>query len=72
MLSSCETARTRESKDDDQQMKELSNAAGASLLGIAGSRQVMHLDHQGEVKYKLAAVGSGGGPHPAASRWYGH
>ena len=54
LLSSCETARTRDSKDDDQQMKELSNAAGASLLGIAGSRQVMRLDHQGEVKYKLS------------------
>lgn len=53
LLSSCETARTRESKDDAQQMKELSNAAGTSLLGIAGSRQVMRLDHQGEVKYKL-------------------
>ena len=53
LLSSCETARTRESKDDAQQMKDLSNAAGASLLGVAGSRQVMRLDHQGEVKYKL-------------------
>lgn len=53
LLSSCETARTRESKDDAQQMKELSNTAGTSLLGIAGSRQVMRLDHQGEVKYKL-------------------
>ena len=53
MLSSCETARTRDAKDDASQMKELSNAAGASLLGVAGSRQVMRLDHQGEVKYKL-------------------
>ena len=54
LLSSCETARTSKADDDVQQVKALSNAAGASLLGIAGTRQVMRLDHQGEVQYKIS------------------
>ncbi|WP_223650444.1 hypothetical protein [Hymenobacter psoromatis] len=53
LLSSCETARTSKANDEAKQMQDLSNAAGASLLGIAGSRQVMRLDHQGEVQYKI-------------------
>jgi hypothetical protein len=54
LLASCETARRREASDPTREAQRLSDAAGASLSGSASSRQIMHLDGKGAVKYKLA------------------
>jgi len=54
LLSSCETTRRRESSSPTREAQRLSDAAGASLSGAASSRQIMQLDGQGTVKYKLA------------------
>lgn len=54
LLSSCETTRRRETSDPTREAQRLSDAAGASLSGSASSRQIMQLDGQGTVKYKLA------------------
>jgi hypothetical protein len=54
LLASCETARRREASDPTREAQRLSDAAGASLSGSASSRQIMHLDGKGAVKYKLS------------------
>jgi len=54
LLSSCETTRRRESSSPTREAQRLSDAAGAALSGSASSHQIMHLDGQGAVKYKLA------------------
>jgi len=54
LLSSCETTRRRESSSPTREAQRLSDAAGASLSGAASSRQIMRLDGQGTVTYKLA------------------
>jgi hypothetical protein len=54
LLASCETARRREAGDPTREAQRLSDAAGASLSGSASSRQIMHLDGKGAVKYKLS------------------
>ena len=54
LLASCETVRRREASDPTREAKRLSDAAGASLSGSASSRQIMHLDGKGDVKYKLS------------------
>lgn len=54
LLSSCETTRRREASDPTREAQRLSDAAGAALSGSASSRQIMQLDGNGAVKYKLA------------------
>lgn len=54
LLSSCETTRTKEASGPASRAERMSDLPGAALSGAAASHQVMHLDGQGAVTYKLA------------------
>ena len=54
LLGSCETIRTKEDSNPANRSQRVSDMPGASLSGSAASRQVMQLDGNGTVKYKMA------------------
>ncbi|MDJ0366639.1 hypothetical protein QMK33_15890 [Hymenobacter sp. H14-R3] len=54
LLSSCETTRTSEDSNPANRSQRVGKVPGASLSGSAASHQVMQLDGDGKVKYKLA------------------
>ncbi len=53
LLSSCETTRNGENTAPVGKAERVGNMPGAALSGAANSRQIMHLDNKGAVKYKV-------------------